>query len=164
MGWIDVYQTDLESAVEEAAVLSGLIAQAFAGRNRVHGSRGDQPLHPGSRSTTGGKIIPLPRHHYLDVPVSWRMQEKDGAKDQAKGSMSLPWERKTENRKKAEQENRVKVGGKRRLWTKEMQDVLDRDLDPIQPSHCPAVFFFFWSGPLMFARDCVVLLFLAPWI
>lgn len=47
-----------------------------------------------------------------------------------------------ENGRKAEQEE-TEGGVEGSLWTEEMQDVLDRDLAPIQPSHCPAVFFFF---------------------
>lgn len=54
--------TDLKGAVQEAAVLSRLIAQAFAGRDGGHGSRGRQPLRPADRSAAGRKVVPLPRH------------------------------------------------------------------------------------------------------
>ena len=99
-----VYPTDLQSAVEEAAVLSRLVAQAFAGCNRVHGPRGRQPLYPAYRSATGRKVVPLPRHHYLDAPVSTARRRRGKAADQATASMSLPWERKSENERKAEEE------------------------------------------------------------
>lgn len=101
--------TDLQSAVEEAAVLSRLVAQALAGCDRSHGSRGHQPL---GCSAARRKVVPLPRHHYLDIPVStvrWRW----GAEDQAVASMSLPWERQVENEEKEEEGGGG--GGRRRL-------------------------------------------------
>ena len=92
-----VYPTDLQSAVEEAAVLSRLVAQAFAGCNRGHGSRGHQPLRRTYCSAARRKIVPLPRHPYLDAPVSTVRRGRGGAADQAPASMSLPWERTREN-------------------------------------------------------------------
>lgn len=88
--YVCVYPTDLQGAVEEAAVLSGLVAQAFAGCDRGHGSRGHQPLHPAYRSATRRKVVPLPRHHYLDAPVSTARRGRGGVADQATASMSLP--------------------------------------------------------------------------
>lgn len=54
--------TDLQGAVEEAAVLSRLIAQAFAGGDGGHGPGRGQPLHA-RRAAAGRKVVPLPRHH-----------------------------------------------------------------------------------------------------
>lgn len=88
--FVCVYPTDLQSAVKEAAVLSRLVAQAFAGCNRGHGSRGHQPLHPTCCSATRCKVVPLPRHHYLDAPVFTARRGRGGAADKATASMSLP--------------------------------------------------------------------------
>lgn len=46
---VHVRVSDLQGAVQEAAVLSRLVAKAFAGRDGGHGSRGHQPLSPAQR-------------------------------------------------------------------------------------------------------------------
>lgn len=81
--------TDLQSAVQETAVLSWLVAQAFAGGDGVHGSGGGQPLHA-RRSAAGRKVVPLPRHHYLDAPVATARWGGGEAADRATGAKSLP--------------------------------------------------------------------------
>lgn len=87
---VRVYPTDLQGAVQEAAILSRLVAQAFAGRDGGHGSRGHQPLHPAYCSAAGRKVVPLPRHHYLGAPVSTARRGRGGAADQESASRSLP--------------------------------------------------------------------------
>lgn len=72
--------TDLQGAVEEAAVLPRLVAQAFAGCDGGHGPGGHQPLRPARCSAAGRKVVPLPRHHDLDAPRSHSQV----------GAMSLP--------------------------------------------------------------------------
>jgi len=136
-----VYPTDLQSTVEEAAVLSRLVAQAFARCDGGHGSWGHQPLHPASCSATRSKVVPLPRHHYLDAPVSTARRRRGGAEDQVTASMSLPWARKRENEKRVEEEEMEGWrGGRRQLWSEEMRCVLVGDLVPIQPSPSSAEF------------------------
>lgn len=100
-----VHGTDLQSAVQEAAVLSRLVAQAFAGCDGVHVPGGHQPMQPprcrsthtaATATAARRKVVPLPRHHYLDAPDRTR-EERGGAADRATDSMSLPSERTSEN-------------------------------------------------------------------
>lgn len=63
----EVTQTYLQCAVEEAAVLARLVAQAFAGGNGVHGARTRNALQP---TAARRKVVPLPRHGCRPTPFS----------------------------------------------------------------------------------------------
>ncbi len=59
----------LQGAVQEAAVLSWLVAQPFTWSNGRHGARSQDSLHPSATTSAAAtsaaarrKVVPLPRH------------------------------------------------------------------------------------------------------
>lgn len=122
--------TDLQSAVEEAAVLPRLVAQAFAGCDRGHGSGGHQRLRPTCRSAAGCKVVPLPRHHDLDAPVTTARWGRGTRRQTERRALCHSHERTRENERKAEEDEGQGGRGRRQ---QPLTETPDGDLAPMQP-------------------------------